>query len=238
MLKQLAKFLQTKARHAGFDVVRHRSLNTSLAHHGINLILDVGANNGQYGRELRGLGYKGRIVSFEPQAAPFAVLAASARRDGNWEAVNVGLGSADSQQEINVYQDSRLSSMLTFKQSYGMFESEKVGTETIQIRTVDGMLDQYAKPGDKILLKIDTQGFEKPVLAGAERWLPQLTGIQIELSITPLYADQPFLEEFVMDLRGKGFMLWQMIGGGPILMATGQELEVDGLFVRIPAPQG
>ncbi len=236
-MNKLANFVRKTLRRTGFDVVRHRSLNAPLTHYGINLILDVGANEGQYGRELRDLGYTGRIVSFEPQRAPFAVLADRARRDGKWEAVNIGLGSTDEEKEINVYQDSRLSSVLTFQQSYGIFAAAQVGTETIRIQTLDGILDQYVRPGDKILLKIDTQGFEKPVLAGAERSLPRLSGVQVELAITPLYAEQPSLEEMMTYLRGKGFVLWKIIGGGPIIRATGQELEVDGLFVRDPAAQ-
>ena len=232
MIKKLAHRVRNQLRKSGFDLIRYRGLNIPLMHHGITLVLDVGANTGQYGGELRALGYRGRIVSFEPQSGPFAELAATARQDGNWQAVNIGLGSADEQKEINVYRDPKLSSMLTFKQSYGVFQSEKVGTETIQIRTLDGLLDQYARPGDRILLKIDTQGFEKPVLLGAEQSLPRLTGLQMELSITPLYADQPHMDEMMAFVRSKGFMLWQLLGGGAVLRATGQELEVDGVFFR------
>ena len=230
-MNKLVTFARRSLRRFGADLVRHRSMNTSLRHHGINVVFDVGANTGQYGTELRSLGYRGRIVSFEPQRAPFAQLAAAARRDGDWEAVNIGLGSTDGETEINVYQDSTLSSMLTFNANFDVFAAGKVGTETIQVRALDSIFDQYAKGGDKVLLKIDTQGFEKPVLAGAERSLPTITGVQVELSISPLYAEQPRMEEMMVDLRGKGFVLWQLVAGAA-LSDTGQELEADGLFFR------
>lgn len=221
-------------RKSGFDLLRFRSLNTVLKHHAINVVLDVGANEGQYGLELRSLGYRGKIVSFEPQKAPFAILAETARRDGNWTAVNIGLGRGDTRQEINVYGDSRLSSLLTVDEGNNIFGTTRVGTESIEIRTLDGILDSHVAAGDRILLKIDTQGFEKQVLAGAEQSLPRLTGVQLELSVTPLYSEQPRLEEMITLMRSKGYMLWQMQRGACV-MATGQEMEVDGVFIRLEA---
>ena len=160
----------------GFDVVRYLSLNTVFCAHGINVVFDVGANVGQYGSKLRRLGYRGRIVSFEPQRMPFEDLSRLAARDPDWTAVQLGLGSADDQKEMNIYDGTVLGSMLTLDQTAYDFHVRKVGTETIQIRTVDGILDQYAKPEDRVFLKIDTQGFEKEILRGAARSLDRFGG--------------------------------------------------------------
>ena len=236
-LKQIATLARTALQKAGFDLIRYRSLNTILDHHGINVVLDVGANAGQYGRNLRRIGYRGKIVSFEPQQRPFAALAASAARDGHWTAVNIGLGNEDGAKSINVYADSCLSSMLGIQQDTNLFQDQLVGTEEIQIRKLDGILGQYVASADKVLLKIDKQGFEKEVLAGAEQCLPHLEGIQMELSLTPIYAGQPNLDEMIALLRGKGFMLWQ-IQRGVCVIETGQELEADGIFIRRKEPKG
>ncbi len=230
-LDSIAHLARRTLRKTGFDLLRFRSLNTVLAHHGINLVLDVGANVGQYGHELRELGYRGRIVSFEPQQQPFGVLAEAARQDGQWEAVHIGLGDVEEQREINVYDDSRLSSFLTMGGETAHFNATQVARETIQVRTVDGILGQYLRPDDKVLLKIDTQGFERQVLAGAEQSLGRLAGIQIEMSVAPLYDDQPRMEDMITLLRSKNFLLWQMMRGAAD-MATGRELEVDGVFIR------
>ena len=43
---------------------------------------------------------------------------------------------------------------------------------------------------DIILLKIDTQGFEKQVIQGAKKILPSILGLQVELSLTQLYKEE------------------------------------------------
>ena len=231
MLSRISQFLRNTLQRHGWDLIHFRSLNTILSHHGIDLVFDVGANVGQYATRLRTLGYRGRIVSFEPQKGPFTTLSAAASQDADWTAVHLGLGSADSQQQINVYSDSALSSLRTLDQDTYIYEARHVGTETIEVRALDGIIDQYARPGDRILLKIDTQGFENEVLRGAEQSFARLTGIQIEMSLTPIYAGQPRLDEMIALLRGKGFMLWQ-IQRGICKVETGQELESDGIFIR------
>lgn len=48
---------------------------------GINVVLDVGANVGQFAHALRGIGFAGRIISFEPVGRDFAVLRMRMRKD-------------------------------------------------------------------------------------------------------------------------------------------------------------
>jgi len=74
----LNRKLRQYARKLGFDVVKYRPTRHPLARtrflferFGIDLVLDVGANTGQYARQLRHTGYRGRIVSFEPLASAY-----------------------------------------------------------------------------------------------------------------------------------------------------------------------
>ena len=230
-LEPITELVRSTLRKSGFDLVKFRSLNTILSHHGVNVVFDVGANVGQYASGLRRLGYRDKIVSFEPQAAPFATLAALAAKDPGWTAVHSGLGGTEGQQTINVYNNTALSSMLTLDESTFDYQARKIGTEIIDIRTVDGVIDQYSRPEDRVFLKIDTQGFEKEVLRGAEASFSRLVGVQIEMSLTPIYADQPHLDEMIALLRTKGFMLWQ-IQRGICRQETGQEMEADGIFIQ------
>ena len=60
----------------------------------INCVLDVGANEGQTGAALRRLGYRGRIVSFEPVKRSFEVLAARCALDSDWRCHQIRVGFA------------------------------------------------------------------------------------------------------------------------------------------------
>src|SRR3954464_2608279 len=89
------------ANAAGYDIVGYDGQNSRtrlarlLARHRISLILDVGANKGHFGWDMRELGYKGRMVSFEPLKDAFAKLQGAVASDAAWQAVHLGLGDRD-----------------------------------------------------------------------------------------------------------------------------------------------
>ncbi len=61
-------------RRIGLERIRHPSFANIVAYEGIRTILDVGANDGHFGSEMREQGYRGRIVSFEPIPSVFKKL--------------------------------------------------------------------------------------------------------------------------------------------------------------------
>src|SRR5205823_5456475 len=88
---QLKKTLKAAARRIGYDVIRFHpessdgaKLAAVMKHFHIDLVLDVGANEGQYGQMLRGVGYAGKLVSFEPLSSAHAVLSRVAAADVAW----------------------------------------------------------------------------------------------------------------------------------------------------------
>jgi hypothetical protein len=81
------------------------------------------------------------------------------------------------------------------------------------------------------MLKIDTQGYEMAVLRGAEKMLPRLAGVQLELSLAPLYEGQTLYLELIDWLRARGFDLWSVIPGF-VDPSSGRMLQFDGVFFR------
>ncbi len=67
-----------------------------------NVVIDVGANRGQYARALRRTGYKGWIVSFEPVLLDYEALVEAAARDPRWTVHQLALGDCDGTIEMNV----------------------------------------------------------------------------------------------------------------------------------------
>lgn len=78
--------------------------------HNIDLVLDVGANAGQFSLDLRKTGYQGEIISFEPIKECYESLISIA--DNNWRIFNFALDDSETTQEINISKKSVFSSLL------------------------------------------------------------------------------------------------------------------------------
>jgi len=201
----------------------------------VDFVLDVGANSGQYGGLVRRCGYRGPIVSFEPLAAAHERLSARAAADRKWTvAERAAIGAAPKRTIINVAGNSSSSSLLRMNVRHSEAEphSAFVGTEEVNIITLDDCIDRYVAANKRGLLKIDTQGYEMEVLRGAQRCLREkIDLVQIELCLAELYDGQPAMLDVCNLLKGHGFTLRDIIPGfkDPL---TGRLLQFDGIFRR------
>lgn len=212
-------------------LLRRRKL---LHTYGIDLVIDVGANAGQFAREMRHtLEYSGRIVSFEPLQSAFQDLQNNALDDANWEVVNLGLGERNEQRVLNIAGNSYSSSLLPMLDAHANAapESMYIGSEVIEIATLDTVFDRMRGDARSIYLKIDTQGFEMPILLGAEKALPHINTIQLELSLTPLYKGQALYLDICRWLQERGYELVSVEPGFSD-SESGRLLQIDGVFHR------
>ncbi|MFO1268710.1 MAG: FkbM family methyltransferase [Rubrivivax sp.] len=233
--------LKLAARRLGLDVSRYNAVESAEARlyallktQRIDTVLDVGANDGGYGSALRRGGFEGAILSFEPLEDAHARLAALAATDARWAVYARGaLGAEDGTVRIHVAGNSASSSILPMHQTHEKAapESRYIGVQEVPVRRLDGIRHDVIERAQRTLLKIDTQGYELPVLQGAERLLPRVTGVQLELSLTPLYEGQALYLEMIQWLDSRGFELWNLIPGF-IDPATARMLQFDGLFFR------
>ena len=168
-------------------------------HFKIDLIFDVGANIGQYSILMRKLGFKGKIISFEPRLEAYEKMVKKSTKDKGWIAVHSALGNEDGKTEINVAGNLFSSSILDMKCTHlkSAPESAYTGNEEINISKLDSIFTNYVKEKDQVWLKIDTQGFEEQVLDGADLILSKVKVLQIELSLIPLYKGQKLYLEMI-----------------------------------------
>lgn len=230
----------------GYEAHRFRPAMSALARrkkllqtYSIATVLDVGANTGQFAKELRGdLGYRGDIFSYEPLAAAYARLAVACRGDPKWRAFNFALGAQSGSTVIHVGANSFSSSMLEMLPKHREVEpdSRYIGQERVEVRTLDATLHDLPRAAlaGEILLKIDTQGFEREVLRGADASLARIRTLQVELSLVPLYRDAPSIGEMCELLARKGYALVSLEAGF-CNEQTGELLQVDGIFHRAGA---
>ena len=198
------------------------------------MVLDVGANAGQYGTHLRATGYQGDIVSFEPLSSAYKVLAEAVALDPKWTACHCALGERDGTSEIFVSSNSWSSSMLGIlpEHTTAAPDSKYVDKEVISIKTLDSLFDENISSGERVFLKIDTQGYTKQVLSGANKSIDKISGVFVEMSLVPLYAGEPLIGEVISMLYEKGFAL-RAIEPEFIDRKNGRWLQVNGLFSRV-----
>ena len=229
------------ARQRGYDIVRYSLQSHSdtrfiklLSDHYVSIVLDVGANTGQYGEFLRSLGYAGKIISFEPLSSAFAELQKKAEGDQNWLCERVGIGATSGKTLLHVSANSQSSSILEMLPLHSASEprSHYVATEAIELTTVDAVVQQHCGIDDRIFLKVDAQGYERWVLEGARTSIPRITGIELEMSMIPLYQGEALFHEMVPYVRTLGF---ELVSVEPMFFhpQTGQLLQVNGTFFRI-----
>ena len=199
----------------------------------VRLVLDVGAHDGGYGREIRQYGYQGAIFSFEPLSAPYQQLEQAAREDGRWRTQRLGIGSAPGETLIHVSNHPTSSSLLKMTQAHEQAcpGSEVVRTEQIRIERLDKLMDPAECKGTAAWLKIDVQGYEKHVLEGAGSLLASFSAIEVELSLACLYEGAPLIEEMMVYLRQRGFRPVSLEDAF-VDRHTAHLMQVNGIFLR------
>lgn len=199
---------------------------------GVNMVLDVGAGVGQFAGWLRGEGYGGRIISFEPVEEAFRELQRRAASDPAWTCTNVALAERDADAVINVAGNLWSSSLLPMTREHEAAApaSAYVGQERVRLARLDSL--DVVRRGDRGYLKIDVQGAERAVLDGAAGVFDWIAAAELELSLAELYEGQELLPALRERMRGEGFVLvWlgESVFRDP---ASDEILAVDGIFVR------
>jgi FkbM family methyltransferase len=215
-----------------FSLDEMSQLARFLSIHKVETVLDVGANIGQFATTLRMAGFSGKIISFEPQSAAHARLTAMAAKDPKWTvAPRCAVGAAPGEIEMNISDNSVSSSALPILEAHtgSAPASRYVGKETASVIRLDDC--DLVPRSERFFIKIDTQGFEQHVIDGAPELLALARGIQMEMSLAPLYAGQADFMGLMAQMQEAGFDLWSL-NSGFASRETGRLLQADSTFFR------
>ena len=177
---------------------------------GIDCVFDVGANGGQYGAELRRIGYRGHIISFEPDPTAFALLEARSASDPRWQAINKALGRTAGRADFHIMAVSLFNSFRSPSTAdTARFRGANDVARTVEVevaRLSDLLPELRARHGfHNVFLKMDTQGFDTEVFAGAIDCHSQIAGIQSEIGVKRLYEDVSPWTEQIKAYQDAGF---------------------------------
>lgn len=232
------------ARNLGLEVNRANPMTTwrcrfpsVLDQMNIDMVLDVGANDGGFASELLAGGYKGRILSFEPLPNAWEKLRArsSATAPGRWQVADrLALSDCRGTVEFHEAGNSVSSSILPMLAEH---EEAAPGSATVAkvevpTDTLDAVLEAWGLMATKMHLKLDVQGAEHLVFAGAASALDgPIHSLQVEMSTASLYDGQCLYHELDAWLRARNFEMWDIIPGfrDP---STYRMLQFDGFYVK------
>ena len=226
-------FIKKILRSLGYDIRYYHSYwDTVVAPCHIQTVFDIGANNGEYSKEIFAHIPEAEVYAFEPLSDCFETLTKSFEGNPHMHAFKTALG--DSLGETTIERSS-------FHPSSSLLPMAKLHKE-LYPKTADSTkekiaiarLDDVAKNIDikgKLMIKIDVQGFEDKVIAGGKNTFARASVILVETSFVELYEGQPLFSDINKLLVDLGFSY-----GGVATehrdKKTGELLYQDSLFVK------
>jgi FkbM family methyltransferase len=233
--------LRRYGREFGIDVRRvgrffdeSKVLAHLLEERDIPLVIDVGANVGQFASSLFRAGYTGRVLSFEPFVDARNELVNMSSSNPRWMVgPPVALGCKSATGLLHIARNSISSSLLPMECLHvnAAPQSAELGTVPVDVRRLDDVLTSLGFADETFFLKLDTQGTEKAILEGSSALLHRIAGIKIELSFVPLYVGQPLFDEVQGFITARAFEIWDVTPGFRDTQ-TGRLLQSDFVFFR------
>jgi FkbM family methyltransferase len=174
------------------------------------MILDVGANIGQSAERYSKAFPTAAIYSFEPFPASYDQLVQAAIP--RVTAMRVAVSSHPGRAMLKVNADSRANSLLSATTAgREIFPEKLVEVDEIEVDLVTLDEIRAQETFQQVdFLKIDTQGWELEVLAGAQALLPDVRVVQAECNFVPQYEGSSTFSEVDMYLRAHGFHLFNI----------------------------
>jgi FkbM family methyltransferase len=222
--------LRRALRHKVLPAVEHLPILAGLPE--MALVLDVGANVGQFASVARHRWPHARIVSFEPLPDAAQRLRALFADDPRFECREVALTDHAGTDEFHVTGHDDSSSLLRVAaRQVAEFATDDVAVLQVTTARLDDVVPPSELPDGPILLKLDTQGTELDVLRGGAGVLARATHLVVEVSFVELYEGQASAADVTRHLVEHG---WDLVSTYDVKASrrTGEPLQADALFAR------
>ena len=202
--------------------------------HEIGFVLDIGANIGQFGIDLRRSGYRGEIISFEPDPDNFLLLKRRAKSDTKWIVYDFALGAKEGFEMLNISGNAGLSSSFLNMAPLHLSnfpESKNVSARVVRMSTLDTMISKLSIDLKRTVIKMDVQGYESQVLEGGRETFKMVQASYFESSLITLYEGEFLFSKLISEFENYGLRPVQIFPG--ISDSRGSMLQVDTLVARV-----
>lgn len=236
------KILKKLFKKLGYDVVRlsgglghgtaENELLKILKSVNTDLVLDIGANKGQFGSALYNYGYQGKMLSFEPLSKMHELLKNEAGKHNGWTVYDrCCIGENEGTTTINVSNLVGNSSILDIKSTqYNVAQSHYVDKEDVpQITLASLNNNDLVSAAKNIFVKMDIQGYEHFVLSQVPNTSYRINGFYLELSLVKLYDNQEDYLYICKQLRDFGYDLVYI---EPESIRSGRMIQFNGVFLH------
>jgi FkbM family methyltransferase len=186
------------------------------------LIVDVGAYDGRWSRQVRTIFRNAPILMIEARESERANLAATCDQISNAR-YEIALLNAESRQNVRFYVHDTGSSL--FPERSNVPRSEK----TLDSRTLDGVVGNLSFSGP-VFLKLDVQGAELEILKGGTDTLNRCELVQLEIALLNYNERSPTAAEVIAFMDSRGFDLFDVVG---FIRPDDRNLvQIDAIFAR------
>lgn len=198
-----------------------------------DLIIDVGANIGQFASSASVFFPNSQIDAFEPIPKCYKALVKNTKGLKKIKTYNIAIGDTKKNIKFFINAESQSSSALKTTDFRLKIFPEAFAIDEI-IVPQDSLDSLY---GDKnipetCLLKIDVQGLEEKVLKGSEKILDNIRYILLEASVNSMYEGELPLSKMLSFTESLGYKLESVVASSrsPI---TKNYIEFDILFEKV-----
>lgn len=213
ILTRMSKLMQAAvSRRALLALVRHRVLMTA-EHRTVlsapwNLVVDIGANRGQFTLAVKRWAPQALVIAFEPLEKPARKFRAIFGSDHRVVLHSYAIAPFRNSAQMHISKRDDSSSLLpiTDLQSELFSGTEEESLADVSTAPLDQFISKQEISGPA-LLKLDVQGFELQALQGCENLLSVFDEVYCECSFVELYAGQSLASDVIQWLGSRGFRL-------------------------------
>ena len=166
-----------------------------------DLVIDVGANDGQTVASFRGYGYRGKIVCFEPNPPVFERLRKNMAKEIQAGRMEIYMEALSDQKAVVNFYISKT------EQSSGLLLLKDPTNHDGCISLTSRRLDEWKFPAKTIFLKIDAESHDLNVLKGATQLYPQIDYVMMEVAPYPQHTGELPFHQLIAEVESLGFRM-------------------------------